>query len=116
MKVAALAAAALVAPASPAATADIRISDLAANPNPPQASAPFEVAGRILLSGNIGSIHCRVTIGGRRYRNVRLTWDGSTARCAFVIPAAGRGRELSVRLVARQGGNRAATTLRFRVA
>jgi hypothetical protein len=100
---------------TPAAPADIRIDGLSANPQPPQAGAPFELVGRVHLSGRIGSIHCRVWVGGRRYRNVRLVWDGSTARCSFVVPAYGRGRVLAVRIAARQGGNRAHTTLRFRV-
>jgi hypothetical protein len=112
---AALVAAAITASASPAAPNDIRIDGLAASPQPPQAGAPFELVGRVHLSGRIGSIHCRVWVGGRRYRNVRLVWDGSTARCSFVVPAYGRGRVLAVRIAARQGRNRARTTLRFRV-
>jgi hypothetical protein len=100
---------------SEAARNDIRIEDLKATPQPPRAGAPFELAGRVQLGGGIGSIHCRVWVAGRRYRNVRLVWDGATARCAFVVPAFGRGRIMAVRIVARQGGNRAQTTLRFRV-
>jgi hypothetical protein len=112
---AALVAAAITASGSPAALNDIRIDGLAASPQPPQAGAPFELVGRVHLSGRIGSIHCRVWVGGRRYRNVHLVWDGTTARCSFVVPAYGRGRILAVRIAARQGGNRAHTTLRFRV-
>jgi hypothetical protein len=112
---AALVAAAITASGSPAAPNDIRIDSVTANPRQPQVGAPFEVVGHVLLSGRIGSLHCRVWIAGRRYRNTRLVWDGSNARCWFVVPARGRGHVMSVRLVARQGGNRAHTTLRFRV-
>ncbi len=112
---AALVAAAIGASGSPASSSDIRIADVTANPRLPQAGAPFQLTGRVHLSGRIGSLHCRIWIGGRRYRNVRLVWDGSNARCSFVVPTSGRGRVMSVRLVARQGGNRAYTTLRFRV-
>ena len=112
---AALLAAAITASGSPAAPQDIRIDDVTANPRPPQAGAPFELVGHVLLSGRLGSLHCRVWVGGKRYRNVRLVWDGSNARCWFVVPPSGRGQVMSVGLVARQGGNRARTTLRFRV-
>jgi hypothetical protein len=112
---AALVAAAIGASGSPAAPRDIRITNLTANPRPPQSGAPFELVGRVHLGGGVGSIHCRVWVAGRRYRNVRLVWDGATARCSFVVPAFGRGRVMAVRIVARQGGNRAHTTLRFRV-
>jgi hypothetical protein len=112
---AALVAAAIVASGAPASPYDIRITDLAANPRPPQAGAPFELVGRVHLGGAVGSIHCRVWVAGRRYRNVRLVWDGATARCTFVVPSFGRARMMAVRIVARQGGNRAQTTLRFRV-
>src|SRR5687767_11242712 len=100
---AALVAAAITASGSPAALNDIRIDGLAASPQPPQAGAPLPRPG--------GVPPCRPP----RYRNVRLVWDGSTARCSFVVPAYGRGRVLAVRIAARQGGNRAHTTLRFRV-
>jgi hypothetical protein len=112
---AAIAAAAMGASGSPAAPNDIRITNLTANPRPPHAGAPFELAGHVHLGGGAGSIHCRVWVAGRRYRNIRLVWDGATARCAFVVPAFGRGRVMAVRIVARQGGNRAQTTLRYRV-
>ena len=112
---AALVAAAITASATPAAPTDIRIDGISANPRPPQAGAPFELVGRVLLSGRIGSIHCRVWVGGRRYRNVHLVWDGSNARCSFVVPTDAKGRVLTVRIAARQGGNRVRTTLRFRV-
>jgi hypothetical protein len=112
---AALAAAVIGASGAPAASNDIHITNLTANPHPPHAGAPFELAGRVHLGGGVGSIHCRVWVAGRRYRNVRLVWDGTTARCAFVVPAFGRGRLMTVRIVARQGGNRAQSTLRFRV-
>ena len=112
---AAIVAAAISATGSPAARNDIRIDDVTANPRQPHAGAPLEVVGRVHLSGRIGSLHCRVWVGGRRYRNVRLVWDGANARCWFVVPRDGSGRFMSVRLVARQGGNRAHTTLRFRV-
>jgi hypothetical protein len=112
---AALAAAVIGASGAPAASNDIHITNLTANPRPPHAGAPFELAGRVHLGGGFGSIHCRVWVAGRRYRNVRLVWDGATARCAFVVPAFGRGRLMTVRIVARQGGNRAQSTLRFRV-
>ena len=105
----------LASSAATAAPLDVRIDNVAGSPNPPRAGAPFELSGRVLFVGGGPSLHCRVFVGERRYRNVRLVWDGSAARCSFTVPAAARGKGLSVALVASQGGSRARTTLRFRV-
>jgi len=113
---AALVAVVAAAVAVPAARADLRIDDVHGTPSAPVAGSTFEVSGRILFSGAVGSIHCRVLVGGRRYRAVRLVWDGSAARCSFVVPANARGKVLAVGLAAAEGGNRARTTLRYRVA
>ena len=98
-----------------AAPADVRVDNVVGAPNPPRAGAPFELVGRVLFTGGGYSIHCRVFVGGRRYRTVRLVWDGSIARCSFTVPARARGKSLSVALAASQGGSRARTTLRYRV-
>ena len=107
--------ASLATSAATAAPLDVRIDNVAGSPNPPRAGAPFELSGRVLFTGGGPSLHCRVFVGAKRYRNVRLVWDGATARCSFTVPAAARGKGLSVALVASQGGSRARTTLRFRV-
>jgi hypothetical protein len=107
--------ASLVTSAATAARVDIRIENVAGSPDPPRAGAPFELTGRVLFTGGGPSLHCRVFVGARRYRSVRLVWDGATARCSFTVPAGARGKALSVALVASQGGSRARTTLRFRV-
>lgn len=108
-------AAAIGTSAATAVPADVRVDDVVGAPNPPLAGAPFVLVGRVLFTGAGYSIHCRVFVGGRRYRNVRLVWDGTIARCSFTVPAGARGKSLSVALVARQGGSRARTTLRYRV-
>lgn len=107
--------ASLATSAATAAPADIRIENVVGSPDPPRADAPFELIGRVLFVGGGPSLHCRVFVGARRYRNVRLVWDGTTARCSFAVPAAARGKGLSVALVAGQGMSRARTTLRYRV-
>jgi len=107
--------ASLATSAATAARLDIRIENIAGSPDPPRAGAPFELTGRVLFTGGGPSLHCRVFVGAKRYRNVRLVWDGATARCSFTVPAGARGKALSVALVASQGGSRARTTLRFRV-
>jgi len=107
--------ASLATSAATAARVDIRIENIAGSPDPPRAGAPFELTGRVLFTGVGPSLHCRVFVGAKRYRNVRLVWDGTTARCSFTVPAGARGKALSVALVASQGGSRARTTLRFRV-
>jgi hypothetical protein len=106
---------AAAAPTAAAAPSDVRVEGVVGAPDPPQAGGQFELAGRVLFTGGGYSIRCRVFVGGRRYRNVRLVWDGTNARCFFTVPAAARGRRLTVGLVATQGGSRAATTLRYRV-
>ena len=62
-----------------------------------------------------GSIRCSVRIGGKRYRDIRLTWDGSIARCFLRVPVGARGKQLVVGLVATLSGSRVRTTLAFRV-
>lgn len=113
--VVALAVAAAAPTTSAAAPSDVHVEGVVGGPNPPLAGAGFELVGRVLFTGGGYSIRCRVFVGGRRYRNVRLVWDGVNARCFFVVPAGARGKRLAVGLVASQGGSRAATTLRYRV-
>jgi hypothetical protein len=109
----------LIAPlatsAATAAPVDIRIENVAGSPAPPRAGAPFELIGNVLFIGGGPTLHCRVFLGAKRYRNVRLVWDGAAARCSFTVPAGARGKPLSVALVASQGTSRARTTLRYRV-
>lgn len=107
--------ASLAASAATAAPADIRIENVVGSPDPPRAGAPFELVGRVLFIGGGPSLHCRVFVGRTRYRNVRLVWDGTTARCSFTLPEGARGKGISVALVASQGASRARTTLRYRV-
>ncbi len=107
--------ASLATSSATAAPVDIRIENVVGSPDPPRAGAPFELTGRVLFTGGGPSLHCRVFVSAKRYRNVRLVWDGATAKCSFTVPAGARGKGLSVALVASQGGSRARTTLRYRV-
>ena len=112
---AAVLAVAAAASTAAAARSDVRIEGVVGRPDPPRAGVPFELSGRVLFTGGGYSIHCRVFVGGRRYRNVRLVWDGTTARCFFAVPARAGGKRLSVALVASQGGSRARTTHAYRI-
>jgi hypothetical protein len=110
-----LAAAAALPALAPGAPDDIRIDVLSASPDPPRAAKPFELVARVEFAPSTGSIHCRVWAGGQRFRNIRLVWKSSIARCFFRVPAAARGKRLTVGLVAALGGSRTRTTLSFRV-
>ena len=107
--------ASLATSAATAAPLDVRIDNVTGSPDPPRAGAPFELTGRVLFTGGGPSLHCRGVVGAKRYRKLPRVWDGSAAQCSFTVPAAARGKGLSVALVASQGGSRARTTLRFRV-
>jgi len=109
-----LAAATLTSPAS-GGGADVRLDVLSATPRPPQAARPFELVARVQFVPAPGSIHCSVRIGGTRYRNIRLTWDGSIARCVLRVPLSARGKRLQIGLVASLGGSRVRTAMAFRV-
>lgn len=121
-RLAALAAATAAAVLVPAAFAgggadsSISIRFLSASPRPPQAGTPFELLARVEFGGSLGSIHCRVWVGGRRTRAVRMTWENSVARCTLTVPLSARGKVLTVGIEARQGGSRARSTHGFRVA
>jgi hypothetical protein len=110
-----LLAAATLTSAGTAGGTDVRMDVLSATPRPPQASHPFELVARVQFVPAPGSIHCSVRIGGRRYRNIRLTWDGSIARCALRVPVSARGKRLVIGLVASLAGSRVRTSMAFRV-
>ena len=117
---AALAAVALAAAttlASPAhgASGDVRIDVLSVTPRPPQAAQPFELVARVEFAPAPGSIRCSVWIGGKRFRNIRLTWESSIARCSLRVPAGARGKRLTIGLAAALGGSVTRTTLTYRV-
>jgi hypothetical protein len=108
-----LAAATTLASAAQGARADVRMEVISVTPRPPQAAQQFELVARVEFAPAPGSIFCRVWAGGERYRNIRLTWQSSIARCFFRVPADARGKRLTVGLVAAQGGSRARTSLTF---
>jgi hypothetical protein len=110
-----LAAATVLASSAQGTPEDVRIDVLSATPRPPQAAQPFELVARVEFAPVPGSIHCRVWAGGKRFRNIRLVWQNSLARCFFRVPASARGKRLTVGLVAALGGSRTRTTLTFRV-
>jgi hypothetical protein len=93
----------------------LRISDVSASPRLPRAGAELVVSGRVQFGGGLGSIRCTVRVAGTRYRAIRLTWENSVARCAFVVPRSARGKRLTVTLQARLGGSAVRQTLGFRV-
>ena len=109
--------AAAITLASPAqgASGDVRIDVLSASPRPPRAAQPFELVARVTFAPAPGSIRCSVWAGGKRFRNIRLTWKDSVARCTFRVPAAARGKRLTVGLAAALDGSTTRTTLAFRV-
>lgn len=110
-----LAAATTLASSASGALRDVRIDVISATPRPPQAAQPFELVARVEFSPSPGSIHCSVWAGGRRFRNIRLVWENSIARCFFRVPEGARGKRLTIGLVAALGGSRTRTTLSFRV-
>ncbi|HET9242157.1 MAG TPA: hypothetical protein VFN99_01860 [Gaiella sp.] len=110
-----LAAAATLASSAQGASGDVRIDVLSVTPNPPRAAQQFELAARVTFAPAPGSIRCNVWAGGKRLRNIRLTWRNSVARCFFRVPAAARGKRLTVGLAAALGGSTTRTTLAFRV-
>jgi hypothetical protein len=97
------------------ATADIRMEVISVTPRPPRAAQPFELVARVEFSPAPGSIRCGVWAGGKRFRNIRLVWQSSIARCFLRVPADARGKSLSVALTATLDGSRTRTTLRFNV-
>jgi hypothetical protein len=108
-----LAAATTFASIAQGAREDVRMQVISVAPRPPQAAQQFELVARVEFAPAPGSIFCRVWAGGQRYRNIRLTWERSIARCFFRVPADARGKRLTVGLVAAQGGSRARTSLSF---
>jgi len=105
----------LALPAS-GAGGDVRMDVISTTPRPPQAARPFELVARVEFVPAPGSLHASVWIGDKRYRKIRLSWDGSIARCSFVVPAEAHGKRLTVALAATLGGSRTRTTLGFRIA
>ncbi len=97
------------------AIGDVRIDVLSVAPSPPRAAKPFELVARVAFAPAPGSIRCSVWIGGKRFRNIRLEWVSSVARCHFRVPAAAHGKRLTIGLVATLGGSATRTTLTFRV-
>ena len=112
---AALLAAAILTSTATGGGADVRLDVISATPRPPQAARQFELVARVQFAPAPGSIRCTVRIGGSRYRNIRLTWDGSIARCFLRVPPGARGKRLVVGLVASLYGSRVGTTMTFRV-
>ena len=110
-----LAAATAFASCAQGASGDVRIDVLSVTPSPPRAAHPFELAARVTFAPAPGSIRCNVWVGGKRFRNIRLTWRNSVARCFFRVPAAARGKRLTVGIAAALGGSTTRTTLAFRV-
>jgi len=110
-----LAAATTLAPAAPGVGEDVRMDVISATPRPPEAARPFELVARVEFIPAPGSLHASVSIGGKRYRKIRLSWEDSTARCSFVVPAEAQGKRLTVALTATLGGSRTRTRLAFRV-
>ena len=111
----ALAAATTLASPAQGASGDVRIDVLSVTPRPPQAAQRFELVARVEFAPAPGSIRCSVWIGGKRFRNIRLTWENSIARCYFRVPAGARGKRLTIGLAATLGGSLTRTTLTFRV-
>ena len=110
-----LAAAATLASTAAGGTGDVRMDVLSVTPRPPQAGRQFELVARVEFAPAPGTIRSVVRIGGRRFRNMRLVWSDSIARCTFVVPAAARGKRLTIGLTATLGGSRTRTSLTFEV-
>jgi hypothetical protein len=109
-----LAAATTLASSAQGAPGDVRIVVLSVTPRA-QAAQPFELVARVEFAPAPGSIRCSVWTGGKRFRNIHLVWENSIARCYFRVPAAARGKRLTVGLAATLGGSLTRTTLAFRV-
>ena len=110
-----LAAALTLASPAQGALGDVRIEVLSVTPRPPRAAQHFELVARVEFAPAPGSIRCSVWIGGERFRNIRLVWENSIARCYFHVPAGARGKRLTIGLAATLGGSLTRTTLAFRV-
>ena len=110
-----LAAAPTLPSSAQGAGGDVRIDVLSVAPSPPHAARPFELVARVEFAPAPGSIRCSVWIGGKRFRNIRLTWANSIARCHFRVPADAHGKRLTIGLGATLGGSATRTTLTFRV-
>jgi hypothetical protein len=110
-----LAAALTLASPAQGAPGDVHIEVLSVTPRPPRAAQHFELVARVEFSPAPGSIRCSVWIGGERFRNIRLVWENSIARCYFRVPAGARGKRLTIGLAATLGGSLTRTTLAFRV-
>jgi hypothetical protein len=110
-----LAAATTLASSAPGAGSDVRIEVISVTPRPPQAARPFELVARVEFTPAPGSIHSKVWIGGKRFRNMRLVWKSPVARCSFVVPAGARGKRLTIELAAARGGSLTRTALGFTV-
>jgi hypothetical protein len=110
-----LAAALTLASPAQGAPGDVRIEVLSVTPRPPRAAQHFELVARVEFAPAPGSIRCSVWIGGERFRNIRLVWENSIARCYFRVPAGTRGKRLTIGLAATLGGSLTRTTLAFRV-
>ena len=110
-----LAAATTLASPAHGAAGDVRIEVLSVTPRPPRATQHFELVARVEFAPAPGSIRCSVWIGGERFRNIRLVWENSIARCYFRVPAGARGKRLTIGLAATLGGSLTRTTLAFRV-
>jgi hypothetical protein len=112
----ALAAAATLASTAPGAGGDVRVDVISVNPRPPKAGRPFELVARVEFAPTPGSLRSVVWIGARRFRNMRLVWKDSIARCSFVVPDGARGKRLLIGLTAMQGDSRTRTSFTFTVA
>ena len=110
-----LAAALTLASPAQGAPGDVRIEVLSVTPRQPRAAQHFELVARVEFAPAPGSIRCSVWIGGKRFRNIRLVWENSIARCYFRVPAGARGKRLTIGLAATLGGSLTRTTLAFRV-
>jgi len=110
-----LAAAISLASSAPGAAGNVKIDLISVTPRPPQAARPFELVARVEFTPAPGSIHCSVWAGGKRFRNIRLVWENSIARCFFRVPVGARGKLLTIALAATLGSSRTRTTLTFRV-
>jgi hypothetical protein len=108
-----LAAATTLASSAQGLPGDVRIDVISVTPRPPKAAQPFELVARVEFAPAPGSIHCRVWAGGKRFRNIRLVWENSIARCFFRVPAGAHGKRLTIGLVAALSGSRTRTTLTF---
>jgi len=110
-----LAAATTLVATAPGAGRDVRIDVISASPRPPRAGQPFELVARVEFAPAPGSLRSVVRIGERRFRNIRLVWKDSIARCSFVVPPGARGKRLTIGLTATVGGSLARTSFTFRI-